>query len=240
MKAKIVIYALLALALIAIPTAGAAQPEIGSGSNENCRSTTGVKVVGVAEAGEYTLCIAYATAAVEGEAMTSLTATVTAPFHSGSVADAVLTLAGGCTAAAPAVQTATTGAVTMVTKHWIITHDADICRGYVYGSVNGPSAQPVYRQFIAVNVPQAENDTLEVFALLMPLLLFVILIFWAEQSGEWLIYVLALLAGSTATLTLWDEITDARLLLVGSMLVCMARAYWHLMNDRDERAALED
>lgn len=69
-----------------------------------------------------------------------------------------------------------------------------------------------------------DNDLLEFFALLGPVIIFGLLILWTERVGHWLWYVLTIYSGAVAVATLWDEISTWFLfILVGIVVLVVYR-----------------
>lgn len=74
-------------------------------------------------------------------------------------------------------------------------------------------------------VPDMVNEMLETFNVLAPLLLFAVLVAWAEISRDLLVYVLALACGVVMIPLLWSEMTALTLVLVAAVALIAYRAF---------------
>lgn len=74
-------------------------------------------------------------------------------------------------------------------------------------------------------VPQDANEILDTLAVFTPLLAFLIAAVWAEMSRDILVYILTVVAGITATVTLWEPVAAARMVLVGAILLLCYRTF---------------
>lgn len=77
-----------------------------------------------------------------------------------------------------------------------------------------------------VEVVDMVNELLEVVNLTAPILFMLLALIWAEASKEYLIHILAALAGSIAVLSIWTEIESLRIILVATTFMILARAYF--------------
>lgn len=73
--------------------------------------------------------------------------------------------------------------------------------------------------------PNTVNDLLEAFNSLAPLLLFLLVVIWAEITREPLVYALAVVVGGIAVVAIWSEIASLRLALIGVITLVAMRGY---------------
>lgn len=69
------------------------------------------------------------------------------------------------------------------------------------------------------------NELLEVVNLIAPIALMILALVWAELSKEWLVYVLAAVAGIQAVVTLWNDVESLRVILIAAIILTLARGY---------------
>lgn len=78
-------------------------------------------------------------------------------------------------------------------------------------------------------IVEDSNEILNTVSTLSTLMLFLALVWWAERSKTFAVYVLAVVAGIFAVTTMWGEFSETvRLFLVGIVLVVIARGYYEL------------
>lgn len=67
------------------------------------------------------------------------------------------------------------------------------------------------------------NEILQSFNFIAPLLFFVLILIWAETTKEYLIYLLAVVVGATATVSIWSEIESLRFVVIVIILLLVVR-----------------
>lgn len=67
------------------------------------------------------------------------------------------------------------------------------------------------------------NEILQSFNFIAPLLFFVLILIWAETTKEYLIYLLAIVVGGTATVSIWSEIESLRFVVIVIILLLVVR-----------------
>lgn len=92
-----------------------------------------------------------------------------------------------------------------------------------------------YKTITVTTIPVVDmtNEMLETVEMLLPLLTYVGFVIWAEISKTPLMYLLALLAGITATLSVWTTVESLRILVVASVAFVGYRAFEAWENRRD-------
>lgn len=80
-----------------------------------------------------------------------------------------------------------------------------------------------------------ENDgILAALVVLLPIVLFLALLLWAELTKEFVIYLLTTIVGISVVLGLWDELGGIRFVLIAITLFCTTRIYRLWTETRDE------
>lgn len=74
--------------------------------------------------------------------------------------------------------------------------------------------------------PDMVNEIIEALNLFLPLIVFVLLILWAEVSRIWLVYILAILAGVITITSLWTEVENLRVITVGALLLVIGLSFY--------------
>lgn len=73
------------------------------------------------------------------------------------------------------------------------------------------------------------NELLDTVSTLATLLLFVVMVIWAEKSKIFAVYILAVVAGIFAVTTMWAELPEiVRLFLTATVMVVVARGFYEL------------
>lgn len=102
-------------------------------------------------------------------------------------------------------------------------------------TMDGYKNASVITNVVTDPVVDMTNELLEVVNLIAPIIFMLLLLIWAEMSKEWLIHILAALAGSIAVAAVWTEIESLRILLVATTLLIVARGYFTYRTENDER-----
>lgn len=63
------------------------------------------------------------------------------------------------------------------------------------------------------------NEILETLEMFAPIIAMVLIFIWAEITRHWMVYLLAAVAGITATISVWEEIAEIRLLVVTGTII---------------------
>jgi hypothetical protein len=104
-------------------------------------------------------------------------------------------------------------------------------------TMDGYKLAPVTTQVTTDPVIDMVNELLEVVNLIAPITLMILALIWAELSKEWLVYVLAAVAGIQAVVTLWNEVESLRVILAAAIVLILARGYFaYTLSPQEEDA----
>lgn len=99
-------------------------------------------------------------------------------------------------------------------------------------SLEGFKSLPVNVDVITDPVPDMTNEILDAFSAIVPFLALILVIVWAEITREWLIYILGVFIAGIAMVAVWSEIESLRLVIAGTAILLVARAYFTFQDDK--------